>query len=78
MPETNTTDTLLYWLAVFASPFVLALLIMGLVVYFRKFVKELQKLNRRIRDTGGSSRRHWIRRRRRLWLSLIPFVKYRR
>ena len=27
--------------------------------------------------TTGAERRHWIRQKRRLWLSLIPFVKYR-
>ena len=44
--------------------------------YSEKFSKELRYLNMEIRRTRGAERRHYLRRRRKLWLSLIPFVKY--
>ena len=40
------------------------------------FRYEMQYINGEIRRTEGSERAYWIKRRRRLWLSLIPFVRY--
>jgi hypothetical protein len=47
-----------------------------LVSFINDFSQELRYLNSEIRRTDGAERRHWIRQRRRLWLSLIPFVRY--
>ena len=67
------------------GPFILGVLtlaFLGVLVLIRTlgfvsaFKAELRYLNREIRRTVGDERRYWIRRRRRLWLSLIPFVKY--
>ena len=41
------------------------------------FRRELKYLNDEIGRNSGQERERWIRRRRRLWLSLLPFVKYR-
>lgn len=41
------------------------------------FRGELRYLNNEIGRTGGSAQRYWRRQRRRLWLSVIPFVRYR-
>lgn len=40
------------------------------------FLRELRYLNSEIGRNVGAERRYWIRRRRRLWLSLLPFFKY--
>ena len=40
------------------------------------FMRELKYVNDEIGRNTGRERQRWIRRRRRLWLSLIPFVKY--
>jgi len=75
MPE-NNPDTELYWLVGIVAAFFLILLLFGLVSFINDFSQELRYLNNEIRRTDGAERRHYIRQRRRLWLSLIPFVKY--
>ena len=72
----NNPDTELYWLIGIVAVFFLILLLFGLVSFINDFSQELRYLNSEIRRTDGAERRHWIRQRRRLWLSLIPFVKY--
>lgn len=42
-----------------------------------KFAMWLKYLNSEIGRTDGSERRYWKRQKRRLWLSIIPFVRYR-
>ena len=42
------------------------------------FVREMRILNMEISRTKGESQAFWKMRRRRLWLSLIPFVKYKK
>ena len=76
MPEENNLDTGLYWLVGIVAVFFLILLLFGLVSFINDFSQELRYLNSEIRRTDGAERRHWIRQRRRLWLSLIPFVRY--
>lgn len=75
MPE-NNPDTELYWLIGIVVAFFLILLLFGLVNFINGFSSELRYLNSEIGRTTGGERRYWIRQRRRLWLSLIPFVKY--
>ena len=72
----NNPDTELYWLIGIVAVFFLILLLFGLVSFINDFSQELRYLNNEIRRTDGAERRHYIRQRRRLWLSLIPFVKY--
>ncbi len=76
MLEVNNPDTVLYWLIGLVAVFFLTLILFGLVSFFNDFSQELKYLNNEIARTYGSERRYWIRRRRRLWLSLIPFVNY--
>ena len=54
----------------------LACAAVALARYINKFSRELKYLNIEISRTQGAERRHFIRRRRRLWLSIIPFIKY--
>ena len=76
MFEANNPDTELYRLIGFAAVFFLILLLIGLAQFINDFSHELRYLNNEIARTTGAERKYWIRRRRRLWLSLIPFVKY--
>ena len=76
MPQANNPDAELYWLIGIVAAFFLFLLLFGLVSFFNDFSHELKYINCEIQRTDGSERRYWIRQRRRLWLSLIPFVKY--
>lgn len=76
MPQANNPDTELYLLISIIAVFFLFLLLFGLVSFFNNFFRELKYINCEIQRTDGSERRYWIRKRRRLWLSLIPFVKY--
>lgn len=41
------------------------------------FKQELRYINMEINRTVGGERKYWRRKRIRLWLSLIPFIKYR-
>lgn len=66
-----------FWIVVgvAAIPILLVLLV-ELCLYIKEFSQELEYINMEIERTEGSERRYWRRRKRRLWLSLIPFVKY--
>ena len=47
--------------------------------FLNKFQRELRHLNSRIEQSiNERERMHYVRRRRRLWLSILPFVKYHR
>ena len=72
----NEIDTELYWFIVTTVVLFSALLLIGLAAFVNDFSQELKYLNTEIGRTTGAERRHYIRQRRRLWLSLIPFVKY--
>ena len=56
------------------------MVLLGAVVWLARFVNdfsgELRAINMEIRRTEGRERRYWLRTRRRLWLSLLPFYKY--
>lgn len=66
-----------------ALSFVCALLVVLLlgaafINWHTKFRRELRRVNQRIAQSiNDRERRHYIRRRRRLYLSIIPFVKYK-
>ena len=42
------------------------------------FVREMRILNMEISRTKGEAQEFWKMKRRRLWLTLIPFVKYKK
>lgn len=69
----GTTITLLLCLFVILT---LPIILVMLGIYISGFIRELRYLNTEIARTTGEQRRHWLRCRRRLWLSLIPFVRY--
>ena len=51
---------------------VLAWIVLGLA----DFRWELRRLNMEIARTSGDEQKMWRALRRRLWLSLLPFIKY--
>ena len=73
MSEINAAIELLVALTVAC---ILVLTLAGFVLRYGRFTRELRHLNNEVGRTYGLERRYWIRRRRRLWLSLLPFVKY--
>lgn len=64
------------WLMGMAIVVVLLCLLIALTLFIYRFSRELRYLNMEIQRTQGEERGHYIRRRRKLWLSLIPFVRY--
>lgn len=76
MPNENE-DVFLTFLLVIVVGFFALLIIGGLVMFLSDFSRELKTINMEIHRTTGGERRYWKRQRRRLWLSLIPFVPYR-
>ena len=64
-------------LAVVCGTVVAVCLIAVLVARAGGFFAELRYLNMEIGRTRGRERKHWKRKRRRLFLSLIPFARYR-
>ena len=77
MPQTNETDTLLYLLIGVAILVFIIPAFIGLLAFFNSSSRELKYINCEIHRNTGAERQYWIRKKRRLWLSLIPFVKYR-
>ena len=53
--------------------FFLILLVNG-TIFFLDFFRQLHYINLEIRRTSGAEQKVWLRRRRRLWLSLIPWI----
>ena len=76
MPEESSLDAGLWLLVVIVAIIFLLAILYGLCMFINDFSHELRYLNNEIGRTTGAERRHWIRQRRRLWLSLIPFVRY--
>lgn len=63
-------------LFIFVSFIVIGLLLTKLILNIRDFCDELNLINKEIQRTTGREREHWERRRRRLWLSCLPFYRY--
>ena len=65
--------------AIIGGAVLAAVLFVALAVWLPKFQRELKRVNRKLAEAKNErERQHYIRRRRRLWLSLIPFVPYDR
>lgn len=55
-----------------------AVLVVAAVVWWPRFQREYRHLNMRIAQAQSErERQHYLKRRRRLLLSLIPFVRYK-
>lgn len=76
MPNNNSMDTGIFTLVIIVGGLFIFVLLVGLALQISDFSKELKYINCEIERTDGEEQKYWIRQRRRLWLSLIPFVKY--
>ena len=72
----NEIDAFLGLLVGLTVACIALLVLIGFVLRFGNFTRELRRLNNEIGRTYGTERKRWLRRRRRLWLSLLPFVRY--
>lgn len=60
----------------------IAVIILGVFIllvlasWLKDFSLELRYLNNEIKRTRGREKEHWIRKRRKLWMSILPFIKY--
>jgi len=64
-------------ITIIIGAFFAVLIISGLVIFLSDFRKELKYINFEINRSSGKERRYWKWKKRRLWLSLIPFVRYK-
>lgn len=76
MPGPDTPNVLLYCLVGIVGLLLLIVLLYSFISYINDFSNELRYLNNEIGRTSGAEQACWIRRRKKLWLSLIPFVRY--
>lgn len=76
MLQTSETDPDVGLMIGAIAVIVLLVLLFSLARLVTDFSAELRLLNIEINRTEGAEREHYLRQRRRLWLSLIPFVKY--
>lgn len=74
--KVNEMDAGLILLAGIVVTILLVCLLVGSARFFCHFFKELEYLNMEIKRTDGEERRYYLCQRRRLWLSLLPFIKY--
>lgn len=51
-------------------------LLVSFAAWMNDFSRELKHLNNEIDRTDGEERRYWIAQKRRLWLSILPFIRY--
>ena len=72
MPDLQTIPIYIYIIIGLLSLFILGVFILRLA----EFIRELRYLNKEIACNSGAERKYWVQQRRRLWLSLLPFVKY--
>ena len=76
MPQENNPNLIIIMLVCIVAAIILFLFLVKLINYFNDFAKELKYLNCEIGRTTGDRLEHFKKQKRRLWLSLIPFVRY--
>jgi len=71
-------DDAYVWLIVgLCALFIVVLLSYKFFTWMKWVSREVRYLNREIRRAPQAEKKHWIRRKRRLVWSWLPFVKYR-
>lgn len=56
--------------------FICVAIIWRFALWFHGFNRILKELKIEIQRTKDKEQKYWIRKKRRLWLSLLPFVRY--
>lgn len=72
----STNDMGIYLIFGICIGFLLIVVLIGFMKWLLDFRGELHYLNIEIHRTRGKEQTYWIRKRRRLWLSILPFVRY--
>lgn len=72
----NSPDAAFRLLIILFILFVVTLLLVWIARLIKDFSQELHYLDMEIDRTEGEEQQYWLGERRRLWLSLIPFVRY--
>ena len=72
----NSTNVFLYIAIAIIAIFILGIFAYNTVLFFNKFSITLKYINTEIGRSEGEMKAYWLRRRRKLWLSLLPFMKY--
>ena len=75
MPQNGEDIVVVIFIIIIAILAILGLMV-ALSSFLSAFSRELRYLNREIKRTSGREREYWVRRRRKLWRSLLPFCKY--
>lgn len=76
MPPSENNSVIFVSIFVIVAVVFITVLINALIRW-QTFSFERRRLNNEIQRTHGEEKRHWQRERRRLWLTLLPFTKFR-
>ena len=72
----NNIDSIVGVVFLLIIAFLVILLIIVLAIKVNSFSQKLDYIKMEIQRSRGEERRYWIREKRRLWLSLLPFCRY--
>ncbi len=75
MPDTQTDTMHILLIPILIGIFSITIL-GAFITFLVDFFRELRYLNKEIQCSAGAERQYWMHQRRRLWLSLLPFIKY--
>jgi len=73
----NKLDSTTLFLLIIIAIFLGALIFFFVLQYIVGFFQELRFINSEISRNRGDERKYWKNRKKRLFISLIPFVKYK-
>ena len=68
-------DSTFFILCLVVGGILLLLFLGSIALRLGGFLKELRYINAEIERTEGKDRAHYIKRRKKLWLSLLPFYR---
>ena len=71
-------DTGLFVMFILVILFLTSLLLVSFIRWVLDFRWELKRLKSEIGRTKGREQERWKRKKKKLWLSLLPFVRYRK
>jgi|GEM_PF-2536565 len=74
----TTGDTLFYLAAAIFALIIIVAILISFVQWIIGFRTEYRYIKNEINRTYGREKKYWIRQKRRLILSVIPFVRYYR
>ena len=63
-------------IAIVIGVLILMLAVARLAVFLQWFTRELRYVEKEIARTTGDEKKHWEKRKKRRWRSLIPFLRY--